>query len=189
MSRWPSGPPHPESDVTSPRRVSRAWPSNPTDPDADRVGIAIKNNKGEFILVNGNQAACLLIRYVLTAWEKAGKITGSQYVVKTIVTSYLIDKIAASKKVECFNTLTGFKYIGQIMTQLEGKKTFIAGGEESYGYLVGEHARDKDAVDRDVAVVERIEGEAVPAPALHDALDAKIGVQDPLPGKPCDNEG
>ena len=117
-----------------------------TDPDADRVGIAIKNNKGEFILVNGNQAACLLIRYVLTAWEKAGKITGSQYVVKTIVTSYLIDKIAASKKVECFNTLTGFKYIGQIMTQLEGKKTFIAGGEESYGYLVGEHARDKDAV-------------------------------------------
>ncbi len=117
-----------------------------TDPDADRVGIAVKNNKNEFILMNGNQAACLLIHYTLTAWEKAGKLTGNEYTVKTIVTSYLIDKIAASKKVDCYNTLTGFKYIGQIMTQLEGKKTFIAGGEESYGYLVGEHARDKDAV-------------------------------------------
>ena len=117
-----------------------------TDPDADRVGIAIKNDQNEFILLNGNQAACLLIRYVLTAWQKAGKLTGNQYVVKTIVTSYLIDKIAASMDVECFNTLTGFKYIGEIMTKLEGQKTFVAGGEESYGYLVGEHARDKDAV-------------------------------------------
>lgn len=117
-----------------------------TDPDADRVGIAVKDSKGEFILLNGNQAACLLIHYVLTAWEKAGKLTGDQYVVKTVVTSYLIDKIAASKNVDCYNTLTGFKYIGEIMTELEGKKTFIAGGEESYGYLVGEHARDKDAV-------------------------------------------
>ena len=117
-----------------------------TDPDADRVGMAIKNDKGEMILLNGNQAACLLIRYVLTAWEKAGKLDGNQYVVKTVVTSYLIDKIAADKKVDCYNTLTGFKYIGEVMTRLEGKKTFIAGGEESYGYLVGEHARDKDAV-------------------------------------------
>lgn len=117
-----------------------------TDPDADRVGIAVKNNENEFVLLNGNQAACLLIHYMLTAWEKAGKLTGEQYVVKTIVTSYLIDKIAASKNVDCYNTLTGFKYIGEIMTKLEGEKTFIAGGEESYGYLVGEHARDKDAV-------------------------------------------
>ena len=82
----------------------------------------------------------------MTAWEKAGKLNGDQYVVKTVVTSYLIDKIASSKKVPCYNTLTGFKYIGELMTQLEGKKTFLAGGEESYGYLVGEHARDKDAV-------------------------------------------
>ncbi|MEM0992196.1 MAG: phospho-sugar mutase [Bacteroidota bacterium] len=117
-----------------------------TDPDADRVGIAVKNEQGEFTLLNGNQAACLLIHYVLTAWEKAGKLTGSEYIVKTIVTSYLIDKIAAAKGVECFNTLTGFKYIGALMTQFEGQRTFIAGGEESYGYLVGEHARDKDAV-------------------------------------------
>ncbi len=117
-----------------------------TDPDADRVGIAVKDDKGEFVLLNGNQAACLLIQYMLKAWEKAGKLDGSQYIVKTIVTSYLIDKIADSKGVECFNTLTGFKYIGELMTKFEGQKTFIAGGEESYGYLVGEHARDKDAV-------------------------------------------
>jgi phosphoglucomutase len=117
-----------------------------TDPDADRVGIAVKNTEGKFILLNGNQAASLLINYVLEAWKKSGKLVGKEYIVKTIVTSYLIDKIAASKNVECINTLTGFKFIGEIMTQLEGSKTFVAGGEESYGYLVGEHARDKDAV-------------------------------------------
>lgn len=117
-----------------------------TDPDADRVGLAIKNDNNEFMLLNGNQALCLLVNYMLTAWEKAGKLTGREYVVKTIVTSYMIDKMAASKDVECLNVLTGFKYIGEIMTQREGKKTFIVGGEESYGYLVGEHARDKDAV-------------------------------------------
>ncbi len=117
-----------------------------TDPDADRVGLAIKNDDNEFILLNGNQALCLLVNYMLTAWQKAGKLDGNQYVMKTIVTSYMIDKMAESKNVECYNVLTGFKYIGEIMTQLEGKKTFVVGGEESYGYLVGEHARDKDAV-------------------------------------------
>jgi len=117
-----------------------------TDPDADRVGLAIKNDKGDFILLNGNQALSLLVRYVLGAWEKAGRLDGNQYIVKTIVTSYLIDKMAASKGVTCYNSLTGFKYVGEIMTRLEGQKTFILGGEESYGYLVGDHARDKDAV-------------------------------------------
>ncbi len=117
-----------------------------TDPDADRVGLAIKNDKGEFILLNGNQALSLLVRYVLGAWGKADKLNGNQYVVKTIVTSYLIDKMAASKGVTCYNSLTGFKFIGEIITRLEGKKTFVVGGEESYGYLVGDHARDKDAV-------------------------------------------
>jgi phosphoglucomutase len=117
-----------------------------TDPDADRVGLAVKNDQNEFILLNGNQALCLLVNYMLTAWEKAGKLTGREYVVKTIVTSYMIDKMAEAKNVECLNVLTGFKYIGEIMTHREGKQTFIVGGEESYGYLVGEHARDKDAV-------------------------------------------
>ncbi|MEJ6981341.1 phospho-sugar mutase [Pedobacter sp. P351] len=117
-----------------------------TDPDADRVGIAVKNDEGEFILLNGNQTGSLLINYLLTAWEESGKLTGNEYIVKTIVTSYIIDEIAKSKKVECYNTLTGFKYIGELMTSLSGKKTFIGGGEESYGYLIGELVRDKDAV-------------------------------------------
>lgn len=117
-----------------------------TDPDADRVGIAVKNLDGEFELLNGNQTGCLLVNYMLEAWEKEGKFTGKEYVIKTIVTSYLIDKIAAAKNVTCYNTLTGFKFIGQIMTEKQGKETFIVGGEESYGYLVGEFVRDKDAV-------------------------------------------
>ncbi|MEX2479099.1 MAG: phospho-sugar mutase [Gracilimonas sp.] len=117
-----------------------------TDPDGDRVGIAVKNMDGEFVLLNGNQTGSLLINYMLTAWDQAGKITGNEYIVKTVVTSYIIDRIAKAKGVECYNTLTGFKYIGELMTKLEGKKQFIAGGEESYGYLVGEHVRDKDAV-------------------------------------------
>ncbi|TAE41348.1 MAG: phospho-sugar mutase [Sphingobacteriales bacterium] len=117
-----------------------------TDPDADRVGIAVKNLNGDFELLNGNQTGSLLVNYMLSAWEKEGKFTGNEYIVKTIVTSYLIDKIAEAKKVTCYNTLTGFKFIGQIMTELQGKKTFIVGGEESYGYLVGDFVRDKDAV-------------------------------------------
>ena len=117
-----------------------------TDPDGDRVGIAVKNEQNEFVLLNGNQTGSLLIYYLLNAWEARGKLKGSEYIVKTIVTSYLLDKIAASKRVDCYNVLTGFKYIGDLMNQFGEQKTFIAGGEESYGYLAGEHARDKDAV-------------------------------------------
>ncbi|NRF37370.1 phospho-sugar mutase [Pedobacter foliorum] len=117
-----------------------------TDPDADRVGIAVKNNDGEFVLLNGNQTGSLLINYLLSAWEEKGKLTGEQYIVKTIVTSNLIEEIAKAKNVTYYNTLTGFKWIGQLMTSLEGKKTFIGGGEESYGYLIGELVRDKDAI-------------------------------------------
>jgi phosphoglucomutase len=125
-----------------------------TDPDADRVGIAVKDDKGEWMLFNGNMTGTLIINYMLTAWKEAGKLTGNEYIVKTIVTSYLIDRIATSYGVECFNTLTGFKYIGELITSLEGKKTFIAGGEESYGYLIGEHVRDKDAVVSAVIIAE-----------------------------------
>ncbi|MCW9708656.1 phospho-sugar mutase [Fodinibius salsisoli] len=125
-----------------------------TDPDADRVGIAVKDNQGEWILLNGNQTGTLIINYMLNAWKEAGKLTGKEYIVKTIVTTYLIDRIAEYYDVECFNTLTGFKYIGELMTELEGKKQFIAGGEESYGYLIGEHVRDKDAVVSAVIIAE-----------------------------------
>lgn len=117
-----------------------------TDPDADRVGIAVKNNEGEFILLNGNQTGSLLINYLLSAWEQKGKLTGNEYIVSTIVTTKLIGDIAKSKNVSFYETLTGFKWIGALITELQGKKTFIAGGEESYGYLIGELVRDKDAV-------------------------------------------
>ncbi|MEM1328023.1 MAG: phospho-sugar mutase [Bacteroidota bacterium] len=141
-----------------------------TDPDADRVGMAVKDDTGKFVLLNGNQAACLLIHYVLTAWEKAGKLDGNQYIVKTIVTSYLIDKIAAFKNIDCYNTLTGFKYIGELMTKLEGKATFIGGGEESYGYLFGEHARDKDAVISCAMMAEMVAYYKDQGRSLYDAL-------------------
>jgi len=117
-----------------------------TDPDADRVGIAVKDNDGEWVLLNGNQTGSLLINYLLTAWQERGKLDGNQFIVKTIVTSNLIEEIANKKNVTYYNTLTGFKYIGQLMTELEGKKYFIGGGEESYGYLIGDLVRDKDAV-------------------------------------------
>lgn len=127
-----------------------------TDPDADRVGIAVKNHHGKFQLMNGNQTGSLLIYYMLRAWKESGKITGKEYVVKTIVTTDLIDKMAASFGVECFNTLTGFKYIAGIMRELEGKKQFIAGGEESYGYLVGDFVRDKDAITSCAMIAELV---------------------------------
>ncbi len=125
-----------------------------TDPDADRVGIAVKNTDNEFVLLNGNQTGAMLINYLLTAWEEKGKLTGKEYIVKTIVTTNLIEQIAKAKNVKLFNTLTGFKYIGELMTQLEGKETFIGGGEESYGYLVGEFVRDKDAVVSSAFIAE-----------------------------------
>lgn len=117
-----------------------------TDPDADRVGIAIKNNTGEWQLVNGNQTGSLLIYYMLEAWKQRNKLNGKQYIIKTIVTTDLIHRIAEQYGVESYDTLTGFKWIASLMRKLEGKKEFIAGGEESYGYLVGDAVRDKDAV-------------------------------------------
>jgi phosphoglucomutase len=125
-----------------------------TDPDADRVGIAVKDNNGEWVLLNGNQTGTLIINYMLNAWKEAGKLTGNEYIVKTIVTSYLMDRIAEYYGVDCYNTLTGFKYIGELMTKLEGQKQFIAGGEESYGYLIGDHVRDKDAIVSTVIIAE-----------------------------------
>jgi len=115
-----------------------------TDPDADRVGIGIKNNKGEFFLLNGNQAFSLMMWFILKNLSNEEKKGG--YIAKTIVTTELVDTIASKMGIECFNTLTGFKYIAELMGNMEGKKTFVAAGEESYGYMVGDFVRDKDAV-------------------------------------------
>lgn len=116
-----------------------------TDPDADRVGIAVRKD-GKLILLNGNQAATLLIYYLLEKWHELGKLKGREYIVKTIVTTELLADIANKYGVEHFDVLTGFKYIVHVIRELEGKKQFIGGGEESYGYLVGDFVRDKDAV-------------------------------------------
>lgn len=117
-----------------------------TDPDADRVGIAVKDDNNEFVLLNGNQTGTLLFHYLLHQWNQKNMLKGNEYIVKTIVTTYLIDRIAEGKGVKCYNVLTGFKFIGALMTELKGKEIFIAGAEESYGYLIGDHVRDKDAV-------------------------------------------
>ncbi|GAB3806040.1 phospho-sugar mutase [Spirosoma humi] len=117
-----------------------------TDPDADRVGAGARNHHGEFELLNGNQMASLIIYYLLNAWKDAGKLTGKEFVAKTIVTTDLIDKMCARYGVNCYNTLTGFKYIAEVIRELEGKEQFIGGGEESYGYLIGDFVRDKDAI-------------------------------------------
>ena len=117
-----------------------------TDPDADRVGAGARNHHGEFELLNGNQMASLIIYYLLNAWKDAGKLTGKEFVAKTIVTTDLIDKMCERYGVTCHNTLTGFKYIAEVIRELEGKEQFIAGGEESYGYLIGDFVRDKDAI-------------------------------------------
>ena len=117
-----------------------------TDPDADRVGAGARNHHGEFELLNGNQMASLIIYYLLNAWRDAGKLTGKEFVAKTIVTTDLIDKMCERYGVKCYNTLTGFKYIAEVIRELEGKEQFIGGGEESYGYLIGDFVRDKDAI-------------------------------------------
>ena len=117
-----------------------------TDPDADRVGIAVRNSKGEMILLNGNMTGSLLVHYLLSQWKALNKIDGKQFVVKTIVTTELIKHMADAYQVPCFDVLTGFKYIAEKIKEHEGQMTFIGGGEESYGYLAGDFVRDKDAV-------------------------------------------
>jgi phosphoglucomutase len=143
--------PNPEESEAMSMAVNKAKEINAdlvlgTDPDADRVGIAVKNHHGEIQLLNGNQTATLLIYYLLQAWKEAGKLNGKEFVCKTIVTTDLIEKMAESYGVYCYNTLTGFKYIAQVIRELEGQQQFIGGGEESYGYLIGDAVRDKDAI-------------------------------------------
>ena len=125
-----------------------------TDPDADRVAIAVKKNKNEFIVLNGNQTASLLVFYLITQWKEKGKITGNEYIIKTIVTSEILKDIAIKNSVDCYDVLTGFKWIANIIKQNEGQKTFICGGEESIGFLIGDFVRDKDAVTTCAMIAE-----------------------------------
>ncbi len=117
-----------------------------TDPDADRIGLAVKKKDQDYELLNGNMTLTLLIYYMLKEWKKKGKINGRQFVVKTIVTTELVRDIAQKEGVACYDVLTGFKFIAEKILHYEGEKEFIAGGEESFGCLVGDFVRDKDAV-------------------------------------------
>jgi phosphoglucomutase len=125
-----------------------------TDPDADRVGVAVKNANGAFQLLNGNQIGSLLTYYVLSAKQGKGELQAEDYVVKTIVTSNLFSDIATGFGVKSYETLTGFKFIGEVITNLEEKEKYLVGGEESYGFLVGDLVRDKDAVNSCAFIAE-----------------------------------
>ncbi len=117
-----------------------------SDPDGDRLGIAIKDNNGEYVLVNGNITALILTWYILKKWQEKGLLTGNEFIVKTIVSTEVLKEIAVKYDVECYDVLTGFKWIAKIIRENEGKKKYICGGEESYGFLPGDSVRDKDAV-------------------------------------------
>lgn len=143
--------PNPEEPAALDMAVKKAIATNAdivmaSDPDADRMGIAIKDDKGEWILVNGNQTAMIFIYYLIRRWKELGKIKGNEYIVKTIVTTEIIKQIAERNEVECFDCFTGFKWIAAVMRENEGVKQYIGGGEESYGFLPETFVRDKDAV-------------------------------------------
>ena len=141
-----------------------------TDPDADRIGLAVRNKKGDYDLLNGNQTAALLIYYLLTKWKEKGKLIGKEYIVKTVVTTELLTEMADDFGVEIFDTLTGFKFIADKIRELEGQKQFIGGGEESYGYLVGDFVRDKYAVISAVMISELTLWAKQKGMTLHDVL-------------------
>ena len=125
-----------------------------SDPDADRVGIACKNDKGEWVLINGNQTCMMYLYYIITQYTKLGKMTGNEFVVKTIVTTELIKQIADKNNLEMLDCYTGFKWIAREIRLREGKQTYIGGGEESYGFLAEDFVRDRDAVSACCLIAE-----------------------------------
>ncbi len=141
-----------------------------TDPDADRVGIAVRNLQGKFVLLNGNQTAALLTHYLLTKWQENNKFTGKEFIVKTIVTSEILKDMADKFNVECFDVLTGFKWIAEIIRLNEGKKVYIGGGEESYGFMVGDFVRDKDAISACALIAETAAWSASKGQSLYELL-------------------
>jgi phosphoglucomutase len=125
-----------------------------SDPDADRIGAAIRNEHGEFVLLNGNQTMLIFIYYLITRWRELGKLSGNEYVVKTIVTTELVKTIAKKNGVKLFDCYTGFKWIADVIRQNEDKRTYIGGGEESYGFLAEDFVRDKDSVSACMLLAE-----------------------------------
>jgi phosphoglucomutase len=125
-----------------------------TDPDADRVGIAVKDLDGKYVLLNGNETGAMLTYYLLSQRKEKGTLPANGFVCSTIVTTELIDRIADKFNIPCYTTLTGFKHIAAVIRKKEGQEKFIGGGEESYGYMIGDNVRDKDAVMTSVVLCE-----------------------------------
>lgn len=143
--------PNPEEPAALSMAIKKAYETGAelvmaTDPDADRLGVAVRDKKGDFLLLNGNQTGALLTYYILSQFKERNKYIGNEYIIKTIVTTDLLDRIAEKFRVKCYNVLTGFKFFADLILKLEGKEKFIGGGEESYGFLPGDYVRDKDAV-------------------------------------------
>ncbi len=137
-----------------------------TDPDADRVGIGVKNNNGEWILLNGNQTALLVFNYIIEARKAAGVAKPNDMVIKTIVTTGMIDVIAKANDIKCYNVLTGFKWIAEMIKEKENTENYVVGGEESFGLMIGDNVRDKDAVSAvamicEMAAVEKSKGQTL----------------------------
>jgi phosphoglucomutase len=143
--------PNPEETAALEMAVAKAYEVDAdvvlaSDPDADRIGVAVKNDKGRFVILNGNQTALVFIYYIISKRKESGKLAGNEFVVKTIVTTELIAKIAERNNVDFYDVFTGFKYIAEVIRDLEGKKVYIGGGEESFGFMPADFVRDKDAV-------------------------------------------
>lgn len=141
-----------------------------SDPDADRVGVAVKRPDGEWMLLNGNQTLSVIIYYLMKQWQLSGRLTGKEYIVKTIVTSELPADIAKSAGAKVYDVLTGFKFIGDKIREMEGRETFIGGGEESYGYMIGDFVRDKDAVSSCSMIAEIAAWAAEQGKTFYDVL-------------------
>jgi phosphoglucomutase len=135
-------------------RVKNADLVMATDPDADRLGIAVRKPSGEFVLLNGNQTGVLLTWYIISQKKQRNELKGNEYIISTIVTTDLMNRIAEKNGVKCYDVLTGFKFFAELMRDLEGKEKFIGGGEESFGYLAGDFVRDKDAISACALVAE-----------------------------------
>ena len=137
-----------------------------TDPDADRVGVGVKNHKGEWVLMNGNQTAVLAFAYMIEARKAKGIAQPNDMVISTIVTTEMINEVAKQNDVHCYNVLTGFKWIASLIAELEGEQNYIVGGEESFGLMIGDKVRDKDAVSAvallcEMAAVEKEKGKSL----------------------------
>jgi phosphoglucomutase len=163
--------PNPEEKETMSIGLKKAKESDAdillgTDPDADRVGVGVKDNHGEWVLLNGNQTAMMVFNYIIEARKNKGIAKPNDMVIKTIVTTDMIDKIAAKNNIACYNTLTGFKWIAELIREKENKENYVVGGEESFGLMIGDKVRDKDSVSAvamicEMAAVEKEKGQTL----------------------------